>query len=394
MKQPTALAISKINKPGRYAVGNGAYLQVTGDTGRSWIFRYRDRRTGKARHMGMGPCDLVTLAEARDKARGYRKLLLDGIDPIEHRKAAHQSAVRTAARFLTFKQATEQYLAAHEPAWQSQEQGRSWRRTLAAHAFPVFGDLPVSAIDADLVLKAVQPIWAAKHVTATRVRNRIELILDFATVGKHREGENPARWRGHLEHALAKPAKVHRVQHLAALPYAEIPGFMAKVRKLDTLNARALEFIVLTAVRLSEAAGARWDEVAGGVWTVPPERMKSKREHRVPLSDAALACLARLPSEGRKFVFESRADRPFYGKILARETLPSIRAGITVHGFRSTFRDWAAEQTNHPREIAEAALAHVVGDKTEAAYQRGDLLERRRRLMNDWAAFCAGSQYG
>jgi integrase len=389
VKQLTALAISKIVKTGRYAVGDGAYLQVTGDTGRSWIFRYRDRRNGKPRHMGMGPCDLVTLAEAREKARTYRKLLLDGLDPLENKAAARQRAALEAARARTFKDCAEQFIAAHRSSWRNKEHGRQWTATLQQYAFPVLGEMSVADVDTATVLKVIEPIWEKKTQTASRVRNRIELILDWATVRNYREGDNPARWRGHLDKLLPKPSKLRKVRHHPALPYVDLPAVMAALRQQEGVPARALEFLVLTAARTGEAVGARWDEIKEGVWTIPAGRMKGEREHRVPLSERALAILEGLPRGDSGFVFPSKNGKQLYDKILQRETLPSICTGATVHGLRSTFRDWAAETTAYPGDVVEAALAHSIESKVEAAYRRGDLFEKRRQLMTDWAAYCA-----
>jgi integrase len=384
----TALAVSKLKEPGRYAVGDGAYLQITGDTGRSWLFRYRDRRTGRAKQMGLGPADLVTLAEAREKARACRKLLLDGVDPMENRAAVRERAKLEAARSITFKQAAERYIADNEAKWRNAEHRRHWRAAFEQFAFPRFGNMAVGAIDTATVLEAVQPIWTMKTSTASRLRNRIELVLDWATAQGMREGMNPARWRGHLDKVLPKPSDVNAVEHHAALPYSEIPEFMAKLRAVDHPNARALEFLILTAARLGEVAAAEWSEIKGDVWEIPAARMKSKRDHRVPLSNAAQACLAR-GSRAERYIFENRKGGPLYAKTITRETLPALKAGITTHGFRSTFRTWAADKTSCPREIAEAALAHAIGNKVEAAYQRGDLFDKRRALMDDWANYCA-----
>jgi integrase len=389
MKKLTALAVAKITKPGRYAVGEGAYLQVS-ERGRSWVFRYH--RDGRGRHVGLGPASLVTLAEARDKARAFRKLLLDGIDPLANKAAIRQKARLDAAKAITFKDAAESYIAAHEQSWGSADHRKQWRLSLANYAYPILGGLSVAVIDTALVMKAIEPIWGSKPETASRVRNRIELILDWAAARGYREGPNPARWRGHLDKLLPKATKLKRIKHHPALPYAELPAFMEQIRQRHGVDARALEFLILTAARTGEVLGARWEEIdlQAAVWTVPPERIKGGREHRIPLSDRALTILRQLPREGELVFPGQRSGKPLYTGILQNVTLPSVtESDVTVHGFRSSFRDWCAEQTNYPRELAELSLAHSLGSKVEAAYQRGDMLEKRRRLMDDWAAYCA-----
>jgi integrase len=298
MKRPlTAIAISRLTKSGRYAVGNGVYLQITGRRGRSWVFRFEREHGGKrrGRHVGLGPCALVSLAEAREKGLEYRKLLLKGIDPLGHKKALRQQALEAAAREVTFRECAERYIAAHEPGWGNAVHRRQWSATLDAHVYPVIGKLPVAAVDTALVVKILEPIWTARPQTASRVRGRIESILDWAKVRGYRAGENPARWRGHLDHLLPSHRRLARVKHHAALPYADLPAFMRELRKREGNTARALEFTILTAARVGEALGARWDEISGDVWTVPASRMKGGREHRVPLSGQAVELLEALP---------------------------------------------------------------------------------------------------
>jgi integrase len=386
----TALKVSRDLKPGMYADGAGLYLQVTGAGAKSWIFRYSLH--GKAREMGVGSLSAVSLANARIKAAECRRLRQDGIDPIEARKTRREQAALDAAKTLTFKEAAESYIASHEAGWRNAKHSSQWTNTLATYAEPVLGKLSIQAIDTNVVLKALQPIWKTKPETASRVRGRIEAILDWAKVRGLRQGENPARWRGHLDHLLPAKAKVRRVKHHAALPYAELPDFITQLRAQEGGAARALEFTILTASRTGETIGAAWDEVNthDKVWTVPVDRMKAGKEHRVPLSSRALA-IVRDHDDVRSSVYVFPGGKP--GKPLSNMAMTEVlrrmgRGDITVHGFRSTFRDWAAERTNFPNEVVEMALAHTIGDKTEAAYRRGDLFEKRRRLMADWATYC------
>jgi len=370
-------------------MGRGLYLQVTpGKFGpnKSWIFRYEV--DGRDRYMGLGSTLDVSLFEAREKASQARKLRREGLDPLEEKRAGRAAQEQERARAITFAQAAERCVAAHRAGWRSQMHGVQWLKSLTDHAMPLIGALPVARIDTPLVLKVLQPIWQTKTESASRVRGRIEAVLDWAKVSGLREGENPARWKGHLDHLLPKPSRVTPIEHHAALPYTEIGAFLVELRERATVPAAALEFAILTAARTGEVLGAQWGEIDGGVWTIPGDRTKTHREHRVPLAPAALAVLDR--QERRDgFVF-SREDGTRLNKNAMLETLWAMgRRDLTVHGFRSTFRDWAGEHTNFPRELAEAALAHVVGDKAEQAYRRGDALERRRKLMTAWAAYCA-----
>jgi integrase len=388
----TALKVARKLPPGMYADGAGLYLQVTGEGAKSWIFRFSLR--GRSREMGLGSISAMSLSDARTKAAQCRRLRQDGIDPIEARKALRAQAALDAAQTLTFKQAAGSYIAAHRAGWKNAKHAAQWGSTLANYAERVIGALSVQAIDTTLVLKVLEPIWKAKPETASRVRGRIEAILDWAKVRGLRQGENPARWRGHLDHILPAKTKVRRVKHHAALPYPDMPAFMAALRVQDSIAARALELTTLTAARTGDTIGAVWDEVSlsDKVWTVPAERMKAGKEHRVPLSGRALAILgeaqsARMPES--RYVFPGgKAGKPLSNMAMTEVLRRMERGDITVHGFRSTFRDWAAERTNFPNEVVEMALAHAVGDKVEAAYRRGDLLEKRRRLMAEWATYC------
>lgn len=377
-------------RQGAFADGGGLYLQL-GRGRASWVFRYR--ANGRLRGMGLGPLHTVPLALARQKAMKARRQRLDGEDPIETRRTSRRAARLEAAKAMTFRQCAEACIAAQRPGWRNAKHAAQWPATLAAYAYPVFGEQPVQAIDTALVIKAIEPIWTGKPETASRLRGRIEAVLDWAKARSFRDGENPARWRGHLDKLLAPRAKVRRVVHHAALPYREIADFMTALRQQAAAGARALEFAILTAARTGEVIGARWSEIdlEAAVWTIPAERMKGGQEHRVPLSSPALALLRALQTTRQgEFVFAGgRRGRPLSNMALLM-TLRRMRYGeLTTHGFRSTFRDWAAEQTNFPREIAEMSLAHTVNNKVEAAYRRGDLFEKRRRLMGAWANACS-----
>jgi integrase len=385
-KPISAASVAKFTKPGHYAVGGGCYLQIAAGGSRSWVLRYT---LGRARYMGLGSCELVTLAEARAKAHDARRLLLDKIDPIEARRAQHRERLLETARGKTFRECAESYIASHEAGWRDPRSHKQWARSLTAYVYPRLGDLPVAAIDTGLVMSVLEPIWKTKPETASRVRGRIENILDWARARGYRDGENPARWRGHLDHLLPARSRVRRVEHFAALSYAELPALMAKLRDQRGVPAAALQFLILTAARSSEVLGARWNEIDGNVWTVPAERMKAGKPHRVPLSNHAVEILASLPHEGEFIFVGARTDAASNPHQLKRVLQRMGYVNITVHGFRSTFRDWAAETTAYPNHVAEMALAHVVGNGVEAAYRRGDLFEKRRQLMQDWADYCA-----
>jgi integrase len=367
--------------PGMYPDGGGLYAQIS-ERGASWIYRYRVDKW-HVREMGLGSLDLFDLKTAREKALDARRLRYQGIDPIEHRRAARVQARLDEVKSVTFDAAAEQYAAAHRAGWRSSKHATQWLTSLATHASPVLGAMPVQVIDTPLVLKALQPIWTTKPETASRIRGRIESVLDWSRVRGFRAGENPARWRGHLDHLLPPRAKVRSVRHHPALPYNQMPAFVAKLRAREGIAARALEFTILTAARAGEVLGARWSEfnLLDQVWIIPGSRMKSGHEHRVPLSPVTLALIASLERKGERVFGTSQT--------MLLETVRAIHPGITVHGFRSSFRDFCAERTNFPSEVAELALAHAVGSKVEAAYRRGHLVEKRRRLAEVWAAYCA-----
>jgi integrase len=376
--------------------GGGLFLQVGASGGKSWIFRWKE--AGKMRVMGLGPVHTVSLAEARDKALACRKLRLEGIDPIEQRREKRAEDRLAAAKGISFRECAEGYIAAHRAGWRNDKHAAQWPSTLAAYVYPMFSDLAVQAIDTGLVMRTLEPIWNDKPETASRVRGRIESVLDWASARGYRQGENPARWRGHLQNLLPRRSKVRRVEHHAALPYPEIGAFMAKLRQQEGVAARALEFAILTAARTGEVRGARWSEIDldAKVWNIPASRMKANRPHRVPLSDAALSIVkAIVEIRQGDFVFPgTRANRPMSKTGLMLILQRMGRTDTTVHGLRSTFRDWAAERTGFPAEIAEGALAHLVGDAVERAYRRSDLFDRRRQMMDQWARFCEGPAGG
>ena len=386
----TALRVGKEKKPGLYSDGLGLYLQVRAGGAKSWIFRYRTN--GKLRDMGLGSATAVSLSQAREKAAACRSLRANGIDPIDTKREESAKSRAESSRAMTFEQCAVAYIEAHRTGWKNAKHAAQWTATLATYAYPVFGTEPVAAIDTSMVLKVLEPIWNTKTETASRLRGRIESVLDWARVREFRHGENPAHWRGHLDHLLPKRSKVAAVKHHAALPYDQVPAFMASLRAEVGVAARALEFCILTASRTGEVLGARWSEIdiKAKVWTVPPERMKARREHRVPLSDRAMMILRQMRELPRdEFVFPGgKEKRPLSGMAFLMLLRRMKRDDLTAHGFRSTFRDWAAERTSFPREVAEMALAHTISDKVEAAYRRGDLFEKRRRLAEAWAAFC------
>lgn len=391
MGRLTALQVKRVTRPGDYADGGNLYLQVRSGTSKSWIFRYATN--GREHHLGLGPAHTISLAEARDFALAHRKQLLLGQDPLALRREQAAAQRLKAAAGMSFRQCAERYIAAHEAGWSNAKHRDQWSATLEAYVYPVIADLPVQVIDVGLVMKVLEPIWQEKPETASRLRGRIESVLDWATARGYRQGENPARWRGHLENLLPEKTKLRRVEHHAALPWGEIGGFMAELRSRRSVGAWALEFAILTAARSKEVIGGRWSEIdlTARVWTVPAERMKGRREHRVPLSDAAMAILAELwAMRAGAYVFlGTKAGQPIGESTLLRELRRLGHGDLTVHGFRSCFRDWAAERTAYPREVVEMAMAHAVSNKVEAAYRRGDLFEKRRQLMAAWARACA-----
>jgi integrase len=369
----TALKVAHARDPGMLADGDGLYLQVSNASSKSWIFRYR--RNGKQREMGLGPLKGVSLAAAREKARGCRAKLADGIDPLVAREAVRVRNATDNAKVITFDQCAEAFIKAHGDSWKNAKHLEQWENTLATYVSPVFGSLPVQAIDVGLVMKALEPIWTAKPETAARIRGRIESVLNWAKARGYRTGENPALWKGHLDNLLPARSKIKKVKHHAALPFDQMPQFMKTLRAQDGTTPLALEFTILTAARTGEIIGARWNEIdlEAKVLTVPASRMKSNREHRVPLSAEALAVLRKLiKGEPEDHVFSGRSGGSLSNMALLMLLRRMKHSTLTAHGFRSTFRDWAAERTIFQAEVAEAALGHVVGDKVELAYRRGD----------------------
>jgi integrase len=394
-KRAKGLSATQVNaakSPGMLGDGGGLYLQVSAGGAKSWIYRYK--LGGRRRDMGLGTAGDkdVTLKRARELAAEAREKVRQGVDPIEARRAERSAQAIEAAKTMTFKDCATAYIAAHQAGWKNPKHAKQWPSTLETYCYPHFGSLPVQAIDVGLVMKVLEPIWQTKPETASRVRGRIEAVLGWAATRGYRHGENPARWKGHLENLLPQKAKVRRVEHHAALPYAELPTFMIELQQQGGIGARALEFAILTAARTGEVIGAKWSEIDLEVrlWTLPAERMKGGREHRVPLGEPALAIL-----EGMReirvgdYVFPgAKSGQPLSNMAFLMLLRRMGRGDLTAHGFRSTFSDWCAEQTNFPSEVREMALAHVVGDKVEAAYRRGDLFQKRRQLAEAWGRYC------
>lgn len=395
----------KTAAPGRYGDGAGLYLLVRSAEARFWLFRYV--RGGKMREMGLGAASgrtAVSLADARKKARRLYDMVRDGRDPLAEKVAERAAAAVEAAKVISFKSCGESYIEAHRAGWRNAKHAKQWAATLETYAYPAFGTLPVQAVDTGLVLKAIEPIWKTKTETANRVRGRVESILDWATARGYRQGDNPARWKGHLDNLLPARGKVQRVTHHPALPYVEAGAFVADLRKRSSSSALALEFLMLTVTRTGETLGAKLSEIdaAERMWIVPPERMKAGKEHRVPLSPRAIEIVETMKARGAKEFLFPGAGR---GKPLSNMALLELMRGmkkpdggawcdrdgtaVVPHGFRSTFRDWAADRTSYPKDLAEMALAHTVSDKVEAAYRRSDMFDKRRRLMEEWDRFCA-----
>lgn len=397
MGKLTAKTVEKLIKSGEAGLtsdGEGLYLKVTaGGSGASWVFRYKI--DGKSRYMGLGKYPETSLSEAREKAHEARKLSKSGVDPLtardNEREAKRQEHQAALAKATPFKIIAASYIAAHRSGWKNAKHAQQWENTLTTYAEPIIGHLPASEITTAHVLEILQPIWTEKTETANRLRNRIELVLDAAKARGLRDGENPARWRGHLDKLLPKRSKVRAIEHHPALPWPELPAFMAKLAKHDELTYKAMRLTILTACRTSEVLGATWAEVdlEARTWTIPAARMKARKEHRVPLSDAAIDVLNSLPRiAGSLYLFPSTRQGKHLSNMAMLMGLRRMdREDLTMHGFRSTFRDWAGEHTNYPREVCEMALAHKVADGAEAAYWRGDIFEKRRALMADWGQY-------
>jgi len=399
MRKLSAKFIERHRTPGRYSDGEvkGLKLQITasasGVVSKSWLFKYQvgDKET----MLGLGSLKDVTWKEAREKARAMRLLLLDGVDPLQAKRERIAAAKATAASVKTFRQCAELYEQQHEVRWRSDSHRRQFGSSLASYAYPIIGSTDVSKIDLTAVLRCIEPQWTTKAVTMDRVRTRIEAVLDWATVRGYRQGDNPARWRGHLDQVLPAPRQVAPIKHHAAMDYKDLPAFMQTLRQQEEIAARALEFTILSAGRLGEVIGAKWNEihfddpVFGPVWIVPAQRMKARREHRVPLSPQAVKLLRALPREdGNDHLFVGSTQGSSLSKMSIQYLIRRIHSTATTHGMRAAFRTWAGEMTNFPREACELALAHRVGDQTEQAYARGTLLAKRIKLMQAWATYC------
>ena len=385
----TAVQVMRAKKRGVYSDGGGLYLQITRTLTKSWLFRYM--RNGVPHGMGLGPIHTVSLAEARIKAQDVRRMLLDGIDPLEAKKAKRQAERRERLKSLPFRDCANQYIDAHRKSWKNEKHADQWGSTIETYANPIISNPTVTEIDTDEMMRVLEPIWAEKTETATRLRGRIESILAWATVRGYRAGLNPARWKGHLDHLLPKPSRLRKTNHHAALPYAEAAAFMQSLLRQEGAAAQALRLVILTASRTNEVIAARKSEfdLPAKIWTIPAERMKAGREHRVPLSPAAVALVKPLVDTGASaFLFPATKENQHLSNMAMLQLLKRMkREDLTVHGFRSTFKDWARETTDYAREVSEAALAHIIGDQTEAAYARGDLFTKRASLMQDWADY-------
>ena len=388
-----ALAISKLATFGLHFVGHvpGLALQIKEGGSKSWILR--TVIGGKRRDMGLGAYPSVTFAQAREKAAEARELIRKGIDPIERQRSAQSALKASLASQLTFEETAKAYIEVHELTWKNSKHAQQWRNTLKQYAYPTLGKLLVRDIQKEHVLEVLRPIWITTNETASRLRGRIELVLSYAMQAGYRpEGLNPARWRGGLDKLLAPPSKVQKTQHFRALPVNEISSFMTRLTKADGQGARALEFAIVTGARSGEVRGALWSEIDfnAKLWTIPAQRMKAGKEHRIPLSDAAVSLLKALPRTESEVVFTSQR-----GSVLSDMTLTSVlrrmKVDVTAHGFRSTFRDWIAETTEFPNEVAEMALAHTIPNKSESSYRRGDLFEKRIAMMERWANFIYAS---
>ena len=402
MGKLTALKIRRAKKPGRYGDGGGLYLAVNENGAKSWIFMWKEEDKkkkdetkeggGRPKHykryaMGLGSARTLSLADAREEALKARKARLGNKDPRAERNAR-------IAGVPTFGECADEYVETNKRSW-STKHAYQWQHTLSDNYIASLRSLAVNSITTERVLEVLQPIWQDKYITATRLRSRIEQVLDWAAVKKYRSGENPARWRGNLRHLLAKTK--HTVSHRVAMPYADVPAFMATLRKQDSTTARALEFLILTATRAGEVFGAQWDEIDDDTWIIPPKRMKGGREHRVPLSKRCVELLWQLKQE-QETTFPAKAvlvfpgvltDKPLYHASMLTVLRELTRnTELTVHGFRSSFRDWAGDKTSFPREVVEFALAHGINDKTKEAYRRSTAVEKRHELMEAWAAYC------
>ena len=388
-KELSAVEVRNLTKPGRHSVGgvSGLLIQVTPSGAKSWLLRVMVGN--QRREMGLGGFPDVTLAQAREKARELKEQVQKGIDPVAQKKSHKASLIAAQSKLITFDEAARKFLSFKTAEFKSQKHAAQWSSTLSAYASPVIGKLNVADVELSHIVKILEPIWTTKTETASRLRGRIESVLAWAKVSGYREGDNPASWKGNLDAVFPKPGKLKNIQHHKALPWEEIPSFTTLLKNKEGISARALEFLILTACRSSEARGAVWSEIdlKKGIWTIPADRMKAGKEHSVPLSKRATEILDEIPRiEGSEFIFPGMRGGMISDVALAK-TLKSIRSDVTTHGFRSTFRDWCAECTDYPHEVAEMALAHTIPNAVERAYRRGDLLEKRRHLMRDWERY-------
>lgn len=397
----TDRTVKSLKNPGEYPDGNRLYLQVSNSGTKSWVLRYQ--LNGKRREMGLGSANVVSLAEARQEANRVAKLLHEKRDPIDERNTAYAAKRALEAKSKTFDECATAHIESKRSGWKSRKHAQQWESTLATYASPIIGNLPVANIDTDCILRVLEPIWNTTNETASRLRGRIEAILDWATVRGYRHEPNPARWKGHLAALLPAPAKVQKNKNQPSLPYTQIQAFIQTLRKREDIGRLAFEFCILTVARTNEVLGAKWEEIddAARLWTIPKERMKAGKEHTIPLADRCMEILNEVKalSGGKGYIFPGRkTDSPLsdmvFLMLLRRMSAKGIvwldakGVPITAHGFRSTFRDWAGETTAYPRETIEHAMAHQLKDKAEAAYARGTLLEKRRLLMKDWASYC------
>jgi len=394
---------SNKREPGYYADGKNLYLRVTRTTSKrlpethinkTWVFIYK--KDGKRTEIGLGSFDVVSLDKAREERDKYNKQLKAGIDPLDEKQRQANEDKAQRAKMMTFQQCADAYISAHRAGWKNPKHIQQWQNTLAQYVYPVFGGLDVKFIDTGLITKCLEPIWLNKNETAGRVRGRIECVLDWATAHKYRVGENPARWKGHLDKLLAKPSKVQKTEHHSALPYSEINGFIDRLHQQEGIAAKCLEFTILTAARTGEAIGATWDEIDlnAKTWTIPAVRMKAEREHSIPLSSNAMSIINDMAAiRTNDYVFPS-TKKGLSNMAMLAVLKRMDRADITVHGFRSTFRDWSAEETNYPNHVLEMALAHAIKNDSEEAYRRGDLMKKRCLLMEDWAMYCNTPRLG
>ena len=382
--------VKSLTTKGMYNDGGGLNLRITSTGNKSWIYRYMINH--KSRNAGLGKYPDISLSAARAAAKVMRSQVAAGIDPLDSKAESKTTAIKAAAAEQTkaertFKWCAEQYIKVQEPEWKNPKHRQQWTNTLVMYAFPSIGSTPITDIDTNAVLSVLEPIWLTKNETASRVRGRLERILSWAKVKGYRSEQNPALWRGHLDHLLPKPSKVQTVKHFTALPYKDISAFVTQLQKQSGMASKALEFSIMTACRTQEVLGCRWDEIdfEGAIWTIPAGRMKMGKEHKVPLPTSVTHLLSSLPKTC-DFVFPSQKHKCLTNMAMPK-CIKRMKYDCTVHGMRSCFRDWAAEETNFPNQVCEMALAHTIGNAAEAAYRRGELLNKRRKLLEEWSEY-------